>query len=616
MYTALSRSDAFFAGSDKKIDMIFGGVPRDCLPCEVNVGVLLFYFLDPFIALVLNDVIMRIAAFVGMVLLLHRHLMPHGKYALICGASLCFAFLPFYPAGYLGVAGQPLLVYAILNLRGGRKSLIDWLILIIFPLYSSLIYVGWWMLLILGGLILYDLARLRRLNVRLVAAFFLMSVLFAASEYRIIRQTFLAGDYTSQRTEFDKQGLSYRRALAAGLENFVLGHRHHAGVQLPVILFSVGLVTIVLLINGLRKERCALPRTIDWLFQDDADPAPSRSVAMLMTLLLCAALSLCMAVWRWQPTVDWVAGSRIAAVRHFNFSRITWFHPLLWTLAFAFCLDRIGRIRRLGRILPGILIVAQLGCAVRGGFGLPEVKRPPLTFRQFYSPELFREIQRYIDKPPENYRVVSVGMLPFIALYNGFCVLDGYMPNFPVEYKHGFRRVIAAELEKDDSLKKYYDAWGCRCYVFSAELGIRNGLANVYTKDHPKRSVEDLDIDTTALRELGCDYVLSAVEIKNHESLGLTFERTFERADSPWRVFLYSLEGGRDVAHNSLLSRLLLADAGTDREPHGPGKPELDNVFSRGHNDHPAPEPAARIRERDGRFGRGKGLRLFGPSAT
>lgn len=541
MYSALSHSDAFFADSNEKIDMVFNGIPRDCLPCEVNVGVFFFYLLDPLVALILNDVIMRIVAFVGMVLLLRRHLMPHGRYALICGASLCFAFLPFYPAAYLGVAGQPLLLYAILNLRGERKSLFDWLILIIFPLYSSLIYVGWWILLILGGLILYDLARLRRLKVRLVVALFLMTVLFAASEYRVIRQTLLAGDYTSHRTEFDKPGVDYRRALASGLENFVLGHRHHAGLQFPVILLSVGTVIIVLLINGLRKERCALPRAVDWLFQDNADPAPTRSVALLTVVLLCGALSVFMTVWRWQPTVDVLAGSSVTAVHHFNFSRVTWLHPVLWALAFAFCLDRIGRNRRLGRILPGILIVAQMSCAVRGGFGLAEVRRPPLTFRQFYSTELFREVRQYIDRPLEDYRVVSLGMLPFIALYNGFYVLDGYMTNFPVEHKREFRRVIAAELEKDDSLKAYYDTWACRCYFFSAELGLRNGLKKVLTKDQPKRIVEDLDIDTTALRELGCDYILSAVEIKDHESLNLKFEKTFERDDSPWRVSLYSV---------------------------------------------------------------------------
>jgi hypothetical protein len=54
--------------------------------------------------------------------------------------------------------------------------------------------------------------------------------------------------------------------------------------------------------------------------------------------------------------------------------------------------------------------------------------------------------------------------------------------------------------------------------------------------------VDHLEIDVPALRELGADYVLSAVEIRNHEALGLALGRRFERADSPWQVFLYALQ--------------------------------------------------------------------------
>ena len=102
-----------------------------------------------------------------------------------------------------------------------------------------------------------------------------------------------------------------------------------------------------------------------------------------------------------------------------------------------------------------------------------------ISFHQFYSPELFAEIKDHIGKPQQSYRVVSLGMHPGIALYNGFYLADGYLSDYPLEYKHRFRKVIAAELAKNEDIKDYFDGWGARCYLFSAELDKRF----VLTKD-------------------------------------------------------------------------------------------------------------------------------------
>jgi hypothetical protein len=110
-------------------------------------------------------------------------------------------------------------------------------------------------------------------------------------------------------------------------------------------------------------------------------------------------------------------------------------------------------------------------------------------------------------------------------------------------YKHAFRRVIARELEKDGEIRGYFDTWGSRCYLLSSELK-REFLCH---KGHRKREVENLQIDTELLGKMGARYVISAVRIVNHRSLGLRLEKVFERNDSPWQIYLYSIErqGGR-----------------------------------------------------------------------
>jgi len=85
--------------------------------------------------------------------------------------------------------------------------------------------------------------------------------------------------------------------------------------------------------------------------------------------------------------------------------------------------------------------------------------------------EFFAEKQFHIGLPVENYRVVSIGIHPTIAQYNGFYTLDTYNNFYPLSYKHEFRKIIEKELAKNKSIRTYFDEWGGRFYIFTDELG-------------------------------------------------------------------------------------------------------------------------------------------------
>ena len=53
-----------------------------------------------------------------------------------------------------------------------------------------------------------------------------------------------------------------------------------------------------------------------------------------------------------------------------------------------------------------------------GGPGL--LLTDQLSWDEFYSPELFDEIDNAISLPKESYRVVRIGMQPAVSQYNGF----------------------------------------------------------------------------------------------------------------------------------------------------------------------------------------------------
>jgi hypothetical protein len=229
------------------------------------------------------------------------------------------------------------------------------------------------------------------------------------------------------------------------------------------------------------------------------------------------------------------------AVKMLQLQRLNWLHAALWALVFAVSLATIstavrrGWLRVLGQLAALGLIAMQLAVAIATQYC--EHREQRLTFAEFYSPGIFRDIRDFIGAPPAEYRVASLGLHPAIALFNGFHTVDAYWVNYPLEYKHRFRRAIAGELAKDAKLAAYFDGWGSRCYLFSAELGQQY----LYTKDSPKRRIERLDVDTAALADLGANYILSAVEIGNAAELGLELQRTFARDDSRWEIFLYAV---------------------------------------------------------------------------
>lgn len=228
-------------------------------------------------------------------------------------------------------------------------------------------------------------------------------------------------------------------------------------------------------------------------------------------------------------------------LKSLHLSRVAWVEPLLWYACFALVLERLARGLRGGVPLAVGLIALQLAVPFFSHEFYGQRKELGMTYREFFSPELFREIREHVGRPLDSYRVVSIGLPPGIASYNGFYTLDGYVSNYPLEYKHRFRRLIAAELAKRPEHRRRFDQWGSHCFVYVAELPqpLRSITYYGHTRDARPRRIRRLELDRDAMQDLGLDYALSAVQIGNPRANGLVPRGVFERGDSPWRIFLY-----------------------------------------------------------------------------
>lgn len=90
--------------------------------------------------------------------------------------------------------------------------------------------------------------------------------------------------------------------------------------------------------------------------------------------------------------------------------------------------------------------------------------------------------------------------------------------------------------DKSPTLKKYFDQWGGRCYLFVAELG-----KNYEFKKNSKVKIHHLKLNTSVFKKMGGEYIFSAVPILNAKEDHLELKKTFNQKDSAWKIYLYQV---------------------------------------------------------------------------
>ncbi len=511
-YKLLIESGSLFAPNGTPIKQMFNGLPRESLPSEFDAFALMYWLFGPYGAYVLNRTLMTVVGFFGMYLLLKRHVIPGDSFSMIhFGGALCYALLPFWPFGGLSAAGLPLVVYAFLNIRDKDLRWPNWVILILFPFYSSLVLSGLFLILTLACLWLVD-ATQKKGNPFFLLGLALISFAYVFTHYRLFAAFFFDSTYTSHRVEFSQVGIDLAGAAREALNLFANGQDDAHGLQRTVILPTVGICAFIL-------------TRYSW------DRRAKHYVFLLAFIAITAGL---------YGLLRWNAVSSIMD-RLFHWipvqERFYFLHPMMWTVLFALALQLIRVYFRIGA---GI-ITCVIGAQIILLFSYHELRRNRFTptIEEFFAVQQFHNIAKYIGRPKESYRVASLGIHPSIAQYNGFYTLDGYIPDYPIQYKHKWRRVIEGEVARNAALKQYYDGWGSRVYLFSSELSERgnyvmNRAGNVF-------EVQQLRINVEAFQALGGRYVISAVRINERNNPQFELDRMFQDSRSAWDIYLYRI---------------------------------------------------------------------------
>lgn len=554
----LTNSGMIFSPSEEIIPNIMGGLPRLVYGSELNGYVWLHYFFPPFTAFVINETLMHVVAFISMLILLYRYFVPREeeyRLFIIFTVSLMFALLPFYTGAGLSVPTLPLALYAFINIRNRVSVWQDWLILAIIPFYSSLILVYFFFLVCMTGWFLVETFKNRKINFYFFLALSVMSASFVVVEYRMIYDMFIGHLFVSHRTEFmalqqNTLFQTYRLAHEIFLNGCVDMDTRASVVIIPFMLLAM------ILSMGKNRISWQLSLVVITLFLSIIPFQSTISVVTgnkffmpifsLVTLILffkikenrlffgTIGLQIFFAYvytsWFYQGTGE--LGQNISILKEFNFGRIIMLEPILWSVITA--LGMLIVAKRL-RFTP-ILFIGVLSYQIVVSFSVREFSAPDsqLSYRAYYAEDLFSKIKSYIGTDPSTYRVGCIAFEPAIAIYNGLYTVDGYFPTYPLEYKHKFQKIIQKPMVEDAGNRKLFLEWGSKCYLFDG------GESMLYFR--PKATIKKLQLDMSAFKEIGGDYLISAHKIEPSQEKNLIFLQEFHDRSTFWSMYLYRVD--------------------------------------------------------------------------
>ncbi|MGM0903185.1 MAG: DUF6044 family protein [Bacillota bacterium] len=508
-YKVLVESGELLGPTDARIPQIINGeLQRNAFGTEFSLIVWLHALFPTMIAYGLSQAITRFVAFLGMYLLLKKHFVPDKKWTIIrVGVALAFAMTPFWPSGMLSTLGMPLALWAFLNIRNGDYSWKNYLVLTLLPLYASIVLGFFFFLSGLGILWLSDVIRKKRWNWPFFFAIVYMTLIFMLVEYRLV-YSFIFDHEPNSRDEYFHARLTFWHSVRLTFKNYFLGHNHVLTIHTIFIQPVLFLAFLVIWIRKLWRQE-------------------KRFVFLFILNFL---LSAWYAFWfykGWLPLTE-----KFHFLDTFNFARYHFLRPLIIYVLFAMSLKILWERGRYWRKLVPWVTVAQVVLLIFANEEIIFSKKPSVG--QFYAVEQFMEIKDYIGIPQEDYRVASIGLHPAIVQYNGFYTLDTYNNFYPLTYKYEFRKIIEKELEKNKTIRTYFDEWGGRCYLFSAELG-----KHYMFKKTTKKRIQNLELNIDQFKRMGGRYIFSSVPIENADENGLDLEKVFHSKESAWKIHLY-----------------------------------------------------------------------------
>ncbi len=494
-YKMIAESGLTFSSNKASFLNLFNGIPRGCMPSELDFYTLLNLILSPLPAYCLLVILQHVAAFFGMRLLLKDYLFKNEYPYHTNLIALAFAILPFWPLGEFCIAGQPFVIWALLNLFYSRKTTWNYIILILFPFCSS--HFAFSNLFFLPGLLLSIIIFswvLKKWSMPVFLGWLTMFFLGAVSEYRLFLLHFIDG-ITPQRVDYySDQLLNWKGYLKDVLLFSVNGQYHFSGCQAPIIITTFLLSLIIL-----RSKR-------DYFF-------------MFIPLALILLFSSLDTFHFWENSAAILKNTGPFSTIQLRFTSLI---PLIWYLVFAVSIYFLIKQNKKFSFLWLLPITAQIFFlffdiiptdfqgsrfsenAFYYTFVNPE-DNVHNSFDAYFNPNLFTEVRKKINYNGET--ILCLGFASELAQYNRFNTAAGYLDYYPEDRKQNLVNIFSNNLNEIPDLNERRKITGSRKFQYYYSHNLANAIY--------------LNLDTVALKKMNIHYILSFDKIVNPDPMRL-----------------------------------------------------------------------------------------------
>lgn len=524
----LHDNQAFFA-HNKTMPML-QSIDRNYFPSEFSLYNLLYFFLPDICAYIIGYLLKLVLAFVSCILLakllLADKYQQYEKLVVLVAAS--FALLPVYPTYAICFASMPLALYLLVRIY--RKPTIGYYVLLfLYPLVSYFSFFGAFIL----GYILISVGILwirdRKCPLSLLGAFVVLALGYVCFEYRLFYIMFFSQEETI-RSSMVVASYTAGELWQCFKDVFFYGVSHARSAHTYVVLPVCAVYFVY------RNFRYVKDKQVGNIWKDPFN------LTILFILFNCFVYTL----YYWEPLRNFVE-TVLPPLKGFSYGRTAFFNTFAWYFAFFLVLHAFYQKTRFVSVVLGILAILVVGgtqCEYSDFYNtvycnayklLKHTQVNQLSYGEFYAKDLFTEIKEDIDYQPEE-GACAYGLHPAVLSYNGITTIDGYCGYYSQSYKEAFRKVIAPTLDEVPTWQWYFDNTGYRAYLFSA-----TGENTYDFGENAVSTPQEININTKVLKDMGCNYIFSRMEITNAEEMKLQFVNSYEQEKVPYSIYLYRL---------------------------------------------------------------------------
>ncbi len=527
-------NSAFSISNDKTIEMIGveNNFKRNYLLSGYNITTLFFYTLPPIIAYKLNYLLSILIGFFGIYLLIPL-ISIRIPFTLNILIAISFTFMPWfhvYNCGY--VAAVPFLIYAVINLYKFKRIKLSLFILLIFPFFSSLFLTSFFAFIYYGIFLLYLILK-KEFQAFKILSFGYIILIFSSiiSELNILNLMLFDKTFKSHRAIREIDEFNFSNKIHGIIKILKHGRVHAVSNHNYIDYFIVIAIFISAYYFFKKKEK------LNFL------PFLVLGFLVFNTIL--------------SETANQIF--RIPFLKGFDYSRFSILNPTIVYIAFVLFLDLIFQFKNFAVNLIGLFFIPYnlyftakysdykanlVNSYNKISYNEREKYNGLISFNDFYATNIFEKCKTSMSKIEEKPVCVALGIYPGILNFNNINTIDHYTNNYSLEYKDKFRRIIEGEINKSEEIKSKFDDYGNRCYLFSKELlkkfdPPRGGLISKF--EEPIH-IKNLAIDTKALTDMNCNFIISSVIIDNRIELNLELIDSITYRNSIYNIYIYHIK--------------------------------------------------------------------------